>query len=190
MKRLVQSRTIIHFHAAVAYFFLLSTLFFSIACACCTPHVIDCDAVLDEPKHFVLSGQPHDISVADAAALRDCGQLDSMDIEILRTTMLSMLVYDNMLAGQPTTLRSMIATMQEFKQTEDYEGIRDAMAFSFHFSWQHFSESSWPAAKPFFEGVGMSPQQIDSFKTYLQLPENSRRSYHEALADFLEHGAR
>lgn len=146
---------------------------------------IDCDKYLSKIPFFVRNPPPipEDSLNFDISIIAQCGQLDSVDREIFKGPQLSMVMIKFPGNGKSVTYRSILASINSFKQTEQYEGIREAAAISMALKNKTADINNWETDKQLFVKLGAGESDLQQFKDFLS-KQTTPMTYAQAMEKF------
>lgn len=148
---------------------------------------IDCSKVLDQQPNFVDHKLlPTDSLLQnDIRILKHCGDFDSIDSELLKGTVLSALMRDQVNAGKPATYRTIIDFVSDFRKTQEYREFRDGVVMYRNLENKKVSLKDWDTDQQLFVRMGFTVSDLDDFKEYISSPTNSSLTYKEAYKKYM-----
>ncbi len=150
------------------------------------PTTIDCKTTLNKTPYIareLVTKAASDSINKDFEILQNCGNLDSIDVELLRGPMLISIINDSF--GKDITYNSILQRMNEYRKTENYNNVREAIIASKTLknkiaTIEDFDQDKYQLAK-----IGFSSSEIDSIKYILQSNLTYKKTYQEICAEYI-----
>ncbi len=148
----------------------------------------DCSKILDQHPYFA----DHQLLPADSLLLRDieilkhCGNFDSIDSELLKGSVLSALMRDQVNAGKPATYRTIIDFVSDFRKTQEYREFRDGVLLYKSLENKKVSLKEWDTDQQLFIRMGFTVSDLDDFKEYMVDPSNTELTYKQVYIKYMK----
>lgn len=148
----------------------------------CQSKLIDCDKILDKVPYFVTHtvNAENDSILKDIKIFEECGQLDSIDFELLGGPMIGTIMVSQATEGKKITYRSILKVINEFKQTDDYKNLRDSKIIENKI----INLSNWENDSQVFVNFGMSKSEIADFKKFVIMNSNKKMTFKQAFTNY------
>ncbi|MCW3103149.1 MAG: hypothetical protein JWO09_1589 [Bacteroidetes bacterium] len=163
---------------------LIALLSLAISSTSCGQSIAtDCAKNLDKTPYFVthnvIAGD--DSILTDFKILKECGQLDSIDSELINGPMLGSIMIEHATEGKAITYRSILKSINEFKQTNNYKLFRDAKMLES----KVVNLSNWENDRQLLVSVGMPEPEIADFKEFIKLNSGQKMTFKQAYTAYM-----
>lgn len=147
---------------------------------------LDCKKNLDKVPYFVRYNitEPSDSVQIDFDILKSCGNLDSIDSELLTGPMLGSIMIQLATNDKKVTYKTILNGINEFKKTENYAKFRDMIIISKILEKKIVTTEGFETDRELLAKVGMSQSELDAFKLFIQANSSQRITYKEALTKY------
>jgi thioredoxin-related protein len=145
---------------------------------------IDCDKNLDKVPYFVrhnVTTGVADSIQTDFKILKECGQLNSIDSALLTGPMIGSILIAQSTEGKDITYRSILKSINDFKQTNNYKTFRDAKLLESKI----VDLSNWEEDRQLLMNVGMPESEIESLKDFVKMHPGEKMTFKEAYTGYL-----
>ncbi len=152
---------------------------------CCQVNV-DCDKILDQECNIYK----HNVANADSSLLKDitileqCGNFDSVSIELLKGPVLAPILLQHFNENKPLTYRLLLQYIDDFKKTDGYKKFAELTLLSKQMENKKVDPKNWDSDKKLFEQLGMSESEMAAFKEFISKPENANLTYKQASLNY------
>lgn len=148
---------------------------------------IDCNKILDQQPNFVNHHLlPTDsLLLNDIQILKHCGDFDSVDSELLKGSVLSAMMRDEVSSGKPATYRTIVDFVINFRKTREYQEFRDGVIMYRNLENKKVNLKEWDTDQQLFVRMGFTVNDLDDFKEYISSPSNSSLTYKEAYMKYM-----
>ena len=145
---------------------------------------MDCDKNLDKVPYFathnVTTGGPDSIQT-DFKILKECGQLDSIDSDLLTGPMIGSILVAQATEGKEITYRSILKSINEFKQTNNYKIFRDAKMLESKI----VSLSNLETDRQLMVNIGMPESEIENLKEFVKMHSEEKMTFKQAYTGYM-----
>jgi hypothetical protein len=148
----------------------------------------DCSKVIDQEPYFVH----HKVVLSDSLFQRDvrilkhCGNFDSVESELLKSSVLTALMNEQVNAGKPATYRTIIDFINTFKKTQEYEEFRDGVVLYRTLENKKVNLKDWESDQKLFIRMGFTQNDLDDFKEYIAIAPANGLTYKEAYLSYIK----
>jgi thioredoxin-related protein len=166
---------------------IIATLLFFYLTSSGQQPTFDCEKNLDQSPYFIrhnISGLIDSLQM-DFEILKNCGQLDSIDCELLLGPMLGNIMIHYKTNDQKTTYSSILKSINAFKKTDHYAKSRDAIIASKILENKIVTVEEIEKDRELLMKAGLTPLDLDVLKTFIQSNTTQKMTYKEAFANFL-----
>lgn len=149
----------------------------------------DCSKVLDQEPYFARhqSLLPTDsLLIKDILILKHCGSFDEIDSELLKGSVLTALMRDEVNEGKPATYRTILDFISAFKKTQEYQEFKDGVLLYRTLENKKVSLKDWDKDQKLFIRMGFTQNDLDDFKGYISGPQVAGLTYKEAYLKYIK----
>jgi len=148
----------------------------------------DCSAILDQEPYFVRHQfLPSDsLFMKDVRILKHCGNFDAVESELLKSSVLTGLMREQISAGKPATYRTIIDYINLFKKTQEYQEFRDGVLLYRQLENKKVNLKDWESDQKLFVRMGFTQNDLDDFKEYISVPPVNGLTYKEAYLRYIK----
>jgi thioredoxin-related protein len=161
--------------------FLVSSL-----TTCGQTNKFECKKILDRSPYFLRHKvtEPSDSLQMDFDVLRSCGNLDSIDSELLTGPMLGTILIQHATKDKEVTYKTILKSINAFKKTDNYAKFRDAIIASKTLENKIVTADGFENDKELLIKAGMSQSELDDFKVFIQSMTSQKMTYKEAFTKY------
>ncbi|MBL7888650.1 MAG: hypothetical protein JNL24_03800 [Bacteroidia bacterium] len=144
----------------------------------------DCKQVLDKIPYFVSHAvtEPNDSINNDFDILKSCGNLDSIDSELLSGPMIASILMQHATEEKLITYHTILKSFNSFKQSENYSKLRNAIIASKTLENKIVSIEVFEKDKELLLQAGLPPSELEPFKKFIQSNDFQNITYKQAFA--------
>lgn len=148
----------------------------------------DCSEILDKTPYFIRHKaiETSDSLQIDFDIIKSCGKLDSIDGELLIGPMLGPLIVQQATNDEKITYRSILKSINEYKKTDNYSKLREAIIASKTLENKIVSADEFEKDKELLIRAGLTLSELDDFKIFIQKNSDIKMTYKEAFAKYSE----
>ena len=148
----------------------------------------ECSAVLDKEPYFVHHQfLPSDsLFIKDVNILKHCGNFGAVESELLKSSVLTGLMREQISAGRPATYRTIIEYINLFKKTQEYQEFRDGVILYRQLENKTVNLKDWESDQKLFVRMGFTQNDLDDFKAYISIPPVNGLTYKEAYLRYIK----
>lgn len=149
---------------------------------------INCKSILDKEPFFVThsSGGTNDSFAMDMLILRDCGKLDSIDLELINGPVLGTILIQYPGKGGKITFRTILNSIEKFKKSPEYSKLREVIIISKTLENKPVNITEFEKDKKLLLEIGLTEPEIKDFKEFIQNNQSSRFTYKQAFTKYNE----
>jgi thioredoxin-related protein len=154
--------------------------------SCGQPSKFDCKKTLDKVPYFVSHNisEPSDSLRLDFDILKNCGNLDSIDSELLTGPMLGSIMIQQATNDKKITYNTILKSINAFKKTDNYSKFRDAIIASKTLENKIVTADEFEKDKELLVKAGMPQSELDAFKIFIQSSTSQKMTYKEAFTKY------
>lgn len=143
---------------------------------------------LDKVPHFIKNGAytPDSLFVKDLAMLKTHIGFDSLDTKILKKSVLTELLYQDISVRAPYTYTKLIAAIQTFKKSIGYIELRKGLDIYERLKNLPVNPVNWSNDKKLFERLGFTEADLEDFIIFISKPANNKLTYKEAYVAYIK----
>lgn len=160
---------------------LSSIIISSTSCGQSNP--IDCNKTLDKVPYFathnVTTGVVDSIQT-DFKILKECGQLDSIDSSLLTGPMIGSILVAQATEGKEITYRSILKSINEFKQTDNYKNFRNAKMLESKI----VDLANWETDRQLLVNLGMPESDIENLREFVKMNSQEKMTFKQAYTGY------
>ncbi len=147
----------------------------------------DCKKILDKEPYFMHrpANLSKDSVQLDMDILRRCGNLDSIDNELLKGSVLGTLLVELATKSKVVTYRDILNSINQFKKGEDYLKFRETIIISKTLERKIVTREELEKDKELLAKVGMPGDEIEKFKLFIDVNADEQMTYKEAFEKFI-----
>ena len=147
----------------------------------------DCSKILNQTPYFTRHNisEPNDSTQIDIEILKTCGQLDSIDCELLKGPILGTTLVKLASNGNKVTYKAILDDFKEFKKSNEYAKFREVTIISKTLENKIASLAQFEKDKDLFIKLQMTESEMEKFKMFLQVNASEKMTYKEAFAKYL-----
>ncbi len=151
--------------------------------SCGQSNSADCEKTLDRIPYFAThnAAAANDSVLIDFKILKECGQLDSIDRELINGPMLGSIMVRQATQDKKVTYRSVLESINEFKKTADYKRFREAKILENKI----VNISDWEKDKQLLLSLGVSESETESLKEFILMHPKEKMTYKEAYMSYM-----
>jgi len=148
---------------------------------------VDCNLLLDSEPYFA----GHKVAFADSLFQRDitiikqCGNLDSLDRELLKVPVLGSIMLGEVRKGKPATYRTIINYISNFKKTPEYEEFATGVLLYRKLENKKADTTTWDEDKKLFVRMGFSESDLEDFKLFVVMPQHKDMTYKQLYIGYM-----
>jgi hypothetical protein len=148
----------------------------------------DCNKVIDQEPYFVHHEfLPSDsLFIRDVSILKHCGNFDTVESELLKSSVLTTVMREQVNAGKPATYRTIIDFISTFKKTQEYQEFRDGVVLYRTLENKKVNLKDWENDQKLFIRMGFTQNDLDDFKEYIAVAPASGLTYKEAYLSYIK----
>lgn len=149
----------------------------------------ECINTLDKIPYFIIHNiinlkESNDSVFMDFKILKSCGNLDSIDSELLTGPILGTMVIQLATDGKKATYRAIINSINELKKTAEYTKFRDVTIISKTLENKIVNINVIEQDRELLAKIGMSESDLDSFKIFIKNSIDENMTYKEAFTKY------
>jgi len=154
--------------------------------SCGQPGKFDCKKTLDGIPYFLRHSitESSDSLQIDFEILKDCGELDSIDSELLTGPMLGSIMIQQATNDKVITYNTILKSIKAFKKTDNYSKFRDAIIASKTLENKIITVDEFEKDKDLLVKAGMPISELDAFKDFIQSHYSQKMTYKEAFTKY------
>ena len=166
---------------------IMITLFFSSNYDALGQQKMDCSLILDSEPYFA----GHKVTFADSLFQRDitiikqCGNLDSLDQELLKVPVLGSIMLGQVRKGKPATYRTIIDYIIDFKKTAEYQEFAAGVLLYRKLENKKADTTTWDQDKMLFVRMGFSESDLEDFKLFMAMPKQKDMTYKQLYISYM-----
>jgi len=155
--------------------------------SCARKTNFDCSKILDQSPYFIKHdfNEVNDSIRIDLEILKSCGQLDSIDSELLKGPILGTTLVELASSGKKVTYRAIIDKINEFKKSKDYQNFREITLISKTLEHKIASVEQFEKDKALFIKLQITESELEAFKSFLEAHSTEKMTYREAFARYM-----
>lgn len=155
--------------------------------SCAQKTNFDCSEVLDQSPYFMRHdfSEINDSIRIDLEILKSCGQLDSIDSELLKGPILGTTLVELASSGKKVTYHAIIDKINEFKKSEDYQNFREITRISKTLEHKIATVEQFEKDKALFMKLEVKEKELEEFKSFLEAHSTEKMTYKEAFARYM-----
>lgn len=144
--------------------------------------------MLDKVPFFARHSisEQNDSLQQDFDILERCGNLDSIDSQLLMEPILGSISIQLIADEKEVTYKTILNSIAEFKKTDSYAKFRDALIVSKTLENKIVTEEGFETDKELLRKAGLTQSELDSFKIFIQANTSSKMTYKEAFTKYSE----
>jgi hypothetical protein len=146
------------------------------------------DTFLKKQPYFAANkAMPTDsLFLQDVKILKHYLDLDSIDMELLKTNVLSALMLDQVNAGKASTFKVLVDYFKDFKSSISYQDFRKGVLLYRKMERQPVNLSNWDTDKQLFVKLGFTESDLEDFKEYISERAPKNINYKEAYVGYMK----
>lgn len=146
----------------------------------------DCEKTLRKEPYFARHVAPASVDSLqmDLEILFDCGNLDSLDRELLTLPMLGTFMIGLVSDGKEITYSTILARLNEFKKTEIYSKLRDATLASKTLENKIATVDGFESDKALLLRAGFPNSELNDLKNFIQSSTSQELTYKEVITKY------
>lgn len=147
---------------------------------------LDCKKALKKTPYFARHDfdVQHDSFKMDVEILMNCGDLDSIDIQLLNGSMIAALMIELTHDEQEITYNTIINSINELKRTDDYSKFREAILAYQMLENKLVTVEDFENDMELLFKIGMSSLELENFQAFILTNTEENLTYREALVRF------
>jgi hypothetical protein len=152
----------------------------------CNQTKFDCDRILDSKPEFIKnkSGKIDSNFINDMEIVKDCGNFDSIDIELMAGPMLGPLMIQPTTENNTITYRQIIERFAEYKKSDGYKDLYEQTSISKQLENKIVDVKDWEENKPLFIKLGLSEQELVNLKDFISTQTGLKLTYKELFSKY------
>lgn len=169
-------------------YIVLSFLLCMIISAC--GHKINCKKTADQELHIVKTEgiSWNHLPEKDYRILKECGNLDSLELELLQGPTIQFISRELEKQNKKTTYANVLQYLENYRQQPEYKTTMSLVMLARKFRDTPVNPSRWEQDKAFFTQMGLSETELEQFHGFLQAQPGRHLTYQEALLEFIQTG--
>ena len=166
---------------------IMITLFFSLSYNASGQQKIDCSLLQDSEPYFAA----HKVTASDSlfqrdiAIIKQCGNLDSLDQELLKVPVLGSIMLGQVRKGKPATYRTIIDYITDFKKTSEYEEFATGVLLYRKLENKKADTTTWEQDKMLFVRMGFSESDLEDLKLFMAMPGQKNMTYKQLYISYM-----
>ena len=146
------------------------------------------DSYLQKQPYFAANKAlvTDSLFLQDVKILKHYIVLDSIDMELLKPNVLSVLMLDQVNAGKASTFEVLINYFKEFKASISYQDFRQNVLMYRRMESLKVNLDHWDTDKELFVKLGFTESDLDDFKDYIRKRAGKNISYKEAYVGYMK----
>lgn len=147
---------------------------------------IDCDKTLKKEPYFAghNPSPSKDSLLLDLEILKFCGNLDSIDEQLLNGTAIAQITIELTTQKKKVTYKAILDFFNEFKKTEQYSTNREIIIVSKTLENKIATVSEFEKDKILLAKIGMSNSELDNFKIFIEANASRKMTYKDAFEKY------
>lgn len=122
----------------------------------------------------------------DIMILEQLWHFDSIDAELLKKPVLSVLLRDQVATGKPASYRTIINSITDFKRTEAYQDFITGIILYRKLEAMPVNLNHWETDKMLFARMGFTESDLDDFKEFIQQSAPAKLTYKQAYMGYMK----
>lgn len=146
----------------------------------------DCDNILNQTPYFINGdlNETNDSIIKDFEILINCGELDSIDSELLKGPILSTVILQLINEDKEITYNSVLDVINDFKKTENYDEFREIVIALKSIENKIVSLNDFEKDKEFLTIAGYTPLFLEGFKEFILSNSSQKMTYKNAIFQY------
>lgn len=149
---------------------------------------IDYSSYLDREPGFLKrdSVATDSLFKNDLVILEALWHFDSIDAELLKKPVLSVLLRDQVAIGKPASYRTLLQSITDFKRTEAYQDFITGIILYRKLEAMPVNLENWENDKMLFARMGFTESDLDDFKEFILKPDHAKMTYKQAYMGYMK----
>lgn len=153
-------------------------------------------ASAQQSESELLSTRPHFLDSADYLSdslfredMKIIGkyiELDSVDRQMFRPSVLLMLIRNNSNASQILDYNALIGIIKDFRKGIGYTEMRKAIMLYSNLADRRVNPKNWDLDQQLFVRLGFTQADIEDFKLFISMKKNRKKTYRQAYIDYMK----
>lgn len=145
---------------------------------------IDCSKTINKVPYFARqnSSPSKDSILLDLEIIKTCGNLDSIDVDILNGPMVAQITIQLTNDKKKVTYKAIIDSFNEFKKTTTYLTNREIFIASKTLEKKIVTIEEFENDRLLLQKIGMPNSELDNFKKFIEANPSQKLTYKEAFS--------
>lgn len=146
----------------------------------------NCEKILNSEPEFIKnkSGKIDNLFIKDMEIVKECGNFDSIDIELMAGPMLAPLMIQQATANKTITYKAIIENFAQFKKSDEYKDLYEKTFVSKQLENKIVDVKDWEENKPLFIKLGLSEQELVDLKDFIIIQSGLKLTYKQVFAKY------